>query len=139
MSDEYEIFEYLESEYRIEKKNRRRRIREMDNPFEMNEREFINQYRYIHTNVNIKKIFILFFFTQNYYPYIYILTIIFRLSKDLVYTLCEDLEPYMRTNPQKSTDLSIETKVNIFIICDWYQNNENLGKAKYGSSYIYRY
>ncbi|KAJ8728924.1 hypothetical protein PYW07_006620 [Mythimna separata] len=78
MCDEYEIFEFLETEYRIEKKNRRRRIREINNPFEMDDREFVNLY---------------------------------RLSKDSVLSLCEDLEPLMKTNPQRTSDLTLETKV----------------------------
>ncbi|KAJ8720661.1 hypothetical protein PYW08_006126 [Mythimna loreyi] len=78
MCDEYEIFEFLETEYRMEKRNRRRRIRELFNPFEMDDTEFVNQY---------------------------------RLSKDLVSNLCEDLEPLMKTNPKRTSDLTLETKV----------------------------
>lgn len=72
MSDEYEIFEYLESEYRIGKKNRRRRIREMDNPFEMNEREFINQYRYNIQTLILKNIHFILFYTKLLSIYIHI-------------------------------------------------------------------
>ncbi|XP_023949427.2 putative nuclease HARBI1 [Bicyclus anynana] len=79
MCDELEIFEYLESEYRHEKKKRRQCTRDINNPLKLNENEFIDQY---------------------------------RLSKDLFCSLCKDLEPIMRrTKHQRSSDLSIETKV----------------------------
>lgn len=45
MCDEYELFEYLESEYRMERRNKRRRLRQINDPFELEDREFINEYR----------------------------------------------------------------------------------------------
>ncbi|KAL0861400.1 hypothetical protein ABMA27_008945 [Loxostege sticticalis] len=44
MSD-YEIFEFLESDYKQEMKVKRRRKREYNDPFDMDEREFIREYR----------------------------------------------------------------------------------------------
>ncbi|KAL4721244.1 hypothetical protein ACJJTC_011699 [Scirpophaga incertulas] len=78
MCDEYEIFEYLESEYRLETRNKRQCTRNINDPFDLEESEFIRQY---------------------------------RLSPDLVKVLCDDLEPILKTNPIRSNDFNIETKV----------------------------
>lgn len=45
MCDEYEIFEFLESEYRNERKRKRLLTRETNNPFELEDDEFIREYR----------------------------------------------------------------------------------------------
>lgn len=47
MCDEYELFEYLESEQRMEKRNRRLQMRQTNDPFEWEDEEFIKEYRYI--------------------------------------------------------------------------------------------
>lgn len=44
MSD-YEAFQFLEKEYRQEKKNMRRRLRDLDVPFDMEDEDFRKEYR----------------------------------------------------------------------------------------------
>ncbi|RVE41269.1 hypothetical protein evm_014081 [Chilo suppressalis] len=78
MCDEYEVFEYLEREYRMELRNKHRRTRQMNDPFDLEDSDFIKEY---------------------------------RLSPDLIRNLCDELEPILKTNPRRSNDLSIETKV----------------------------
>lgn len=51
MCDEYELLEYLERENRIERREKRRLTRDINDPFELEDTEFIQEYRYRHTKV----------------------------------------------------------------------------------------
>lgn len=45
MCDEHEVFEYLESVDRMELRNKRRRTRQMNDPFDLEDSDFIKEYR----------------------------------------------------------------------------------------------
>jgi len=84
MANAYEIFEFLEAEYATTK-NQRKRAR-------MQLRKNCDPF-----NLDEAE------FVKRY-----------RLTKDLVRNLCDELRPLMK-NPRRSTDLSVETKVNKYL------------------------
>lgn len=84
MCDELEIFEFLESdasEQNYDAKIQRKRLRDLSDPFDVDEVQFVKRY---------------------------------RLSKELVHNLCEELRPHM-SGTTKATDITLERKVSTYL------------------------